>query len=217
MSPLHAQAEQALRASELVELPAVRDAWRDADWRESGTLTTDYAFFDALTGAIICSTVLGTGPHLVGSLLAALGAKIAHQFSPSSKARWASQLVFARPSQIDAFAGRLAQQKCETYKDLVDSFSSAVDRLVALHIANALIANRVPIAEGVNLDIRKWGATEKFAAQLTPYSLIPLVSAYCPQFSEFSRTFSAFVVSGLKDVSESSVRAELKDLVRSLL
>ena len=131
--------------------------------------------------------------------------------------RWEHKLVVPNIGQIDAFQNKL-KESYETYGDLVASFLYPVDRLIAIHLANALIANGQQIKDSKNLDIRNYGPTTDFANCSAFYSITPLVSVYAPRdvTKEFGCAFAGSVVYDLKCVLKADVAVELKGIVRSV-
>lgn len=117
-------------------------------------------------------------------LLAALGldpsatyaeAERSLRLQPAQLERWQRKLVMANPVTVREVQARLST--AQGYSRLVDSFSLPVDRLVAIHLANALIAHRVPPTEAP--DLAQWEPTAALANGRHPFSLTPLVTAYC--------------------------------------
>lgn len=92
---------------------------------------------------------------------------------------WEKKLTLALPETVAEFTEKLQSKKFTSYRSLVESFDGAVARLTALHLANALIWHRVSFAGAFNVNVLEWPQTASFAQGQAPYSLVPLVSAYC--------------------------------------
>lgn len=148
-------------------------------------------------------------------LLTEVGNMVASKWvSPVVAARWKHKLVLPTSEQIGAVQDRISSGP---YTQVVESFTNPVDRLVAIHVVNALIANRVRVAECKNIDIRQWGATSDFCRRKRYYSLTPLISAYCSR-SLYENYGSAFanVALCLELATHSAVSASFKKLVVDL-
>lgn len=131
---------------------------------------------------------------------------------------WRLKLVLPTVAQIDAFQARL-NGGYTSYAAVVESLQTPIDRLVASHLANAMMANGQAFAGAANVDIRKWGPTQEFANLRRFYSLVPLTSAYCPRTldKEFGSAFAACVVYDLKTVTHSSVKEALQQLLERII
>lgn len=66
------------------------------------------------------------------------------------------------------------------YRDLIQTINEPVSRLVAINVANAFLANRIPIQDACGLDITKHSATSDYCGGKRYHSLVPLWSVYCP-------------------------------------
>lgn len=131
-----------------------------------------------------------------------------------SELAWRQKLVLPTTEQIAAFQQRL-NQGFPNYQEVVNSMKSPVDRLVALHMANAMMANGQAFAGATNINVREWGPTSEFATLTRYYSLVPLTSAYCPReiHKDFGSAFASCVVYNLKTVLHSDVRSVLVGLI----
>lgn len=127
---------------------------------------------------------------------------------------WRQKLVLPTTEQINAFQQRL-NQGFDSYQAVVDSIKSPVDRLVALHLANAMMYNGQAFAGASNVNIREWGPTKELATMTRYFSLTPLTSAYCPReiHKDFGTAFASCVVYNLKTVLHSDVKNALRGLI----
>ena len=126
---------------------------------------------------------------------------------------WEQKLAIATPEQVDAFKAKLGQGY-KSYAEVVDSITTPVDRLVATHLANAMLSNGQAYAGAENVDVRQWGPTAELANMTRFYSLAPLTSAYCPRtiHENFGSAFAASVLD-LKFCRHSSVASALNQIV----
>ena len=131
---------------------------------------------------------------------------------------WEQKLALPSDEQIAAVQLRLGHG-FGTYRELVESFKTTMDRLVALHIANALNASGVSAANAREVKIREWGATAEYANSQRPHSLIPVLSAYAPRrlADSFGLAFADHVLNRLTTVREGSVREATRGLVLGIL
>ena len=127
---------------------------------------------------------------------------------------WRQKLVLPTTEQINAFQSRL-NMGFASYQELVSSLKSPLDRLVASHMANAMMFNGQAFAGTTNLDVRQWGPTKEFATLTRYHSIVPLTSAYCPReiHKDFGTAFASCVVYDLKTVLHSDVKAALRGLI----
>lgn len=127
---------------------------------------------------------------------------------------WRQKLVLPTNEQINAFQQRL-NQGFNNYQEVVDSLKSPLDRLVALHMANAMMYNGQAFAGASNVNVREWGPTKEFATLTRYYSIAPLTSAYCPRdvHKDFGTAFASCVVYDLKTVLHSDVKLALRGLL----
>jgi hypothetical protein len=72
--------------------------------------------------------------------------------------RWEKKLVLPKESQISAVQQRLQDAAIraanKTYREVVETFNTAMDRLVCLNISNALLANGVQFPSSQGIDIK---------------------------------------------------------------
>ena len=161
----------------------------------------------------------------VRQLCQAVGCALWSGLPKFGKDRWKMKLVSATEAETSQFYA--ACGAAASWKDAVSSIAQAVPRLVAIHISNALIANRVPFSQACRNEAHP--CTESLRSGAARYSLIPLLSAYAPQLinyvppdqvcmdgSDFSAFFTEYA-HGFECIGESSVRATMKRLVESVI
>ncbi len=103
---------------------------------------------------------------------------IYNKSNDSYKEIWNRKLISADKRCIDNIQRKLFSGVTD-FKSIVESYQGAVDRLTALHVCNALIANGVSTRSAASININSYGATEDFCSGKTRMSLLPLVSCYC--------------------------------------
>jgi hypothetical protein len=138
--------------------------------------------------------------------------------SDEMETHWKQKLTLPTQDQIDAFATRL-NQDFKSYADVVASLKSPVDRLVATHLANAMMANGQAFAGATNVNVRKWGPTQEFAGCRRYFSLVPLTSAYCPREidRDFGSAFASMCVYDLKTVLHTQVKDALVQIIERII
>lgn len=156
-----------------------------------------------------------SSPEAVQELLEALGELIFVTQQDWHRSVWARKLVLSDKVVGISFNEKLKAGKFSSYKSLVESFDGAVERLVALHLANALIANCVPCKDSLNVDILEWPQTEGLASGKIPFSILPLLGAYCDsqQWESFPKSFACHVL-GTVACSRVDVKIKLAEIVK---
>lgn len=136
--------------------------------------------------------------------------------------RWSQKLVLPSVKQIAAVQEKLSSPDFrsgnQTYRELVESFPRAVDRLVALNLTNALLANGMPFSSSRGVQLEQWGPTMEYATLKKYYSLIPLTSAYAPRevHADFGIAFSEMIINKMRSIRESSTAISLQALIREI-
>jgi hypothetical protein len=131
---------------------------------------------------------------------------------------WRQKLTLPTTEQIDAFQQRL-NQGFKSYTEVVESLKSPIDRLIAAHLSNAMMANGQAFAGATNINLREWGPTSEFATLRRYYSLTPLTSAYCPRCvdKDFGSAFASCVVYDLKTVLHTQVKDALREIIKRII
>lgn len=153
------------------------------------------------------------------ALLREFGKFVYAKASPELKKRWELKLVVPSKAQIDSFQSKLACRSFKSFKDLVEDYSCPCDRLVAVNISNAFLANRQPIVDAYEMDIRKYGPTCSYANSKRFHSTIPLVSAYSPRriYEDFGEAFADAVAKNLRSVRHTSVQAVIRNILEDVI
>ncbi len=159
-----------------------------------------------------------SAPMLPEVFYRAIGDWLFNNSPTTAREIWNKQLVAADPSVGAAFDAKLSSGQFSSWRALVESFDGAVNRLVALHIANALIANGMPIGDAVGLKVVDWPMTSEFATGKRPMSIIPLTSAYCDanQIASFGAAFAASITGSLS-CSRTDVKRVLKQCIDTVV
>lgn len=168
--------------------------------------------------SIVIFKNFASAPGGAEELLEVLGECALAKAGPEGEKIWNRKLVYSAGLVGSQFNEKLASGRYSTFRALTESYLGAVERLEALHIANALIANGVSVKDAQNVDVLQWPATQGLASGKEPYSLVPLVSAYCDpdHWKYFPKAFSAMVL-GTLTCGRSDVLAGLKQNINSVL
>ncbi len=131
--------------------------------------------------------------------------------------RWTFKFCLPSDGQIEAVQGKLNPQ-FKSYREMVESFKTAMDRFVALNLANALIAKGVPYAQSQNINLKQWGATQEYANRRRYHPLISLASAYASKeiYEDFGAAFADWLC-GTNGITESSVAEAVHSIVRDII
>lgn len=131
---------------------------------------------------------------------------------------WKNKLVQANLSVMDRLVIEL-KKGASNYKDVLNKFTTATDRLQVLHVINTLIDHSKKPQEAQSLDIFSYPPTEDFCSGVRAYSLTPLLSAYRGSMgldmNKYENAFSEFCCeNGNIHASETSVEYELVELFK---
>lgn len=220
-----------LQQHEFGRQPKLWHLWNQVQWQEVPRDETGRA----------ANPIPGTGPLVIAlyppllqvsteqaqyEVLKAFGNTLLAVAGKRAADVWAHKYVLPEPAQIEAVQSRLQdallRQRCRRYADLVQEYpekGSAADRLVMVHVANALIANNIPYEDSVGVDIREWGPTAEYCTLKRYHSIIPLVTHYCPSdvATDYGAAFALTVLQGKPPCADSSVQRVLHRLVASIV
>lgn len=202
----------------------VKSHWSDVEVRCVGkdwdTETARLYIEGGQKPVIFVYPVMGTftADHQAFCVIREFGDYLLSKAPEESDVQWRQKLVLPTTEQINAFQQRL-NQGFNSYQEVVDSLKSPLDRLVALHMANAMMYNGQAFAGASNVNVREWGPTKEFATLTRYFSLVPLTSAYCPReiHKDFGSAFASCVVYDLKTVLHSDVRLALRGLIDKIV
>ena len=198
----------------------VKSHWRDVEVRCIGKdwdTETARLYVEGNTKPVIYTYPVVdtfTAEYQAFVVLREFGDYLLSKASDEMEVEWRQKLILPTTEQINAFQQRL-NQGFDSYQAVVDSLKSPVDRLVALHMANAMMYNGQAFAGATNVDVRQWGPTKEFATLTRYFSIAPLTSAYCPReiHKDFGTAFASCVVYDLRTVLHSDVKQSLRGLI----
>lgn len=130
---------------------------------------------------------------------------------------WERKLTLADPQVASAFTEKLRSGKYSSFESLVESYNSAIERLIALHFANALVYHGVSFGDTEAIDVKVWPQTQGLANGTVPYSIKPLLGAYADPdvWRNFPVAFRHRVL-GTLTCSCGDVLAEFKKVIDSV-
>jgi hypothetical protein len=222
------QAGDALLTNEIGKQEHVASLWKDIDWMPSDkqSLDVDVERDNSDKPQIRLYPSLLQNPKAVRDVLREFGLLIQAKGGERAQSIWDNKLMAPDPKDVALFDTKLKdtslREKCHTFDDLLQTYPQkghTVERLIAVHLSNALLANNVSFGDSVGVDIYSWGPTSQFAAGKKYHSLVPLTSAYCP--GDIHRCFGCALASLLIDnfstVLDRSVAAGLRVIVRNVV
>lgn len=220
------KAGQSLRKHALGKLDSVAQTWSSVHWRMVnrneglGTTLNDARCMRDEPPTVALFPALDWMPEALAqySVLREFGALLLQRSGEQGRTIWAQKLGLPSQAQINSVQARLSEPKhrerIRTYRALVDTYSRALDRLVALNLCNALLANRIPYSDSHGIVLSSWGPTQEYACQRRYHTVTALMPAYCPSalLTNFGNVFAEAVLNDMGSVSESSVAQALRDL-----
>lgn len=218
-----------LKEHELGKKPKVMSLWQQVQWQEvprneEGRIAN--LIPDTSSPVIALYPALLQSESPVFEVLKAFGNLILSVAGSRAAHVWEAKLCLPTPAQIEIVRGKLQdpdiRRHCRRYEDILHTYpekGSAADRLVLIHITNALLANNIPFEDSEGVDIQSWGPTAEYCAFKRYHSLIPLVTHYCPpEVSEdYGMAFAHTVLSGHPPCWDSSVRTALAVLIKAVV
>lgn len=217
-------AGERLQASSYGKSTAVVSRWMATTWHAAAGLSLNDAKLMSGRGGTTAIRLFPALEKMVplrgqACVLREFGLSVLKSAGAKGKAIWEHRLGLPVEEQIDSFQAKLesedlrANTKC--YKQLVESYPRAVDRLVAINLANALIANHIPYADSQGVDIRNWGPTIEYTSGRRYHTIAAIAPVYTP--SElcfcFGKLFAEAVLNDMKSVSESTVAQAWRELI----
>ena len=222
------QAGSRLLANDLGKQDHVKNMWRSVQWQpfDKQVLDTEIELSLSKDPLIRLYPSLLANSKAPKAVLREFGLLVLARGGDRAESIWDKKLIAPSPEQIEMFASALKDEatraKCHSYAELIQTYPDkghSVDRLVGIHLANALLANNVSFGDSIGVDIHKWGPTAQFSAGKKYFSLVPLTSAYSP--GEIHRCFgcalAALVIDNLKSVLDLSVAAGLRTIIRNVV
>lgn len=156
------------------------------------------------------------------AVLREFGRLILRKAGSEAETRWKNKLVLPKAKQVESVQNRLQDERVraenDTYAGLVETFVTAMDRLVALNISNALLANGVRFNSSANINILEWGPTAEYSNLRKYHSIIPFTSAYAPRrvHVDYGDAFAEMIVNKMRAVKEASTALALEGLIREI-
>jgi hypothetical protein len=215
------RAYRLLQDSPLASMTHIMRRWEGVEWKEleDQRVTTDAEVARDGTDRITLypSLLQKSADAGAAAVLREFGHLLYAKADDIAKRRWTDKLCLPGDAQIDAVQRKLTPQ-FKSYRELVESFNTAMDRYVALNLVNALIANGVPYPQCQNLCLKKWGATQEYANRRRFHILIPLASAYSSKeiYEDFGAALADWVC-GTKGIGETSVAEAIHGLMKDIL
>jgi len=207
--------------------PELQPLWKVIQWQEGhGSSDDGAALTPANEPAILLYANLTKNPEAGKAVIREFGNFLIRRGGARAHSIWDSKLLVPEPAHVKQFSDKLADQElrktCHSYEEVLQSYphkGNSVPRLIAVHLANALIANNIPYADSVGVDVMSWGPTSEFANGKKYYSLVPLTSAYCPKsvHEHFGVAFAEWLVGDLACVQDTTVAYALKGIIRNIL
>lgn len=217
-------AGERLRASSYGKSTAVMSKWMTTTWHTAASESLNDAMLLPSNGdktdVRLNSTLERLAPLKAQvCVLREFALAVLKSAGTKGKAVWEHKLGLPHDEQIDSFQNKIESEELrattKSYKQLVESYPRAVDRLVALNLANALIANHIPYADSRGVKIRSWGPTIEYTSGRRYHTIAAIAPVYTPieLCFCFGKLFAEAVLNDMKSVSESSVAAAWQELI----
>ena len=207
--------------------PELRELWHTIQWQQAPGEAGDGAGLSPAAEPIIrLYANLLTNPNAGKAVLREFGKFLLRRGADRAEAIWDKKVCIPDQEHLDEFAKKLGdpelRKTCKSYEEVIQSYPQrghSVERLIAVHLANALIANNIPYRDSIGVDIKAWGPTAEFASRRKYHSLVPLTSAYCPLeiHADFGCAFADLIINDLNDVQDESVAYALKGIIRNVI
>ncbi len=208
-----------IKHSELGRLTPFVRAWNDMEWNQVGQSTGQDAAVnerDFRTINLFADLSQRAASAQQAALIREFGISLYRRYADDqTKRRWELKLTLPESAQVDEVQAKLHDPSFTTYKQMMQSCKSLMDRYVCLNLTNALLANGVKRADAFNVNLRQWGSTLAYANIRKSHSLKPYVTAYGPRdVAECpGRGLAENLVYQMGHISESSLAAAFGRLV----
>lgn len=208
-----------LKQSEIGRLSTIIRAWNDIEWNQVGQVMGQDASVntkDYKTINLFSSLARLDGQAQQAAILREFGISLYQRFGDErAKRRWELKLTLPESAQIDEVQAKLKDPQYKTYKEIMESFKSLMDRFVCLNLTNALLVNGVKRSDAFNVNLRQWGSTLEYANVRKMHSLKAFVTAYGPRdVAECpGRGLAEKLVYNMGHISESSLAAAYGRLI----
>lgn len=204
-----------------VSSPHLSRLWSEVDWvkQDDQRVTGDAEMArDGSCRISIYPSLTQKSKKLAAyTILREFGRLIFKKAPENLRRQWTYKLALPSERQVEAVQAKLTPE-FKTYREMVESFKTAMDRYVALNFSNALIAKGVPYAQSQNIKLKDWGATQEYANRRRYHVLIPLASAYSSTeiFEDFGAAMADWVC-GTNGITESSVAEAVHDIIKGIV
>ena len=213
-------AGQLLKSSALGRMSHIIADWNAINWKpveqESGT---DAQVMLSQLDTVILYPLLAKRSELYqqAALIREFGISVFNQHaSELATQTWEEKLCLPLADQIKAVQEKLKERSLVTYEAIVESFTTCMDRYVALNFCNALMRPQyIPRESSYNVNIYEWGSTLEYAACRKSHRILPFVHAYgsrqlaeCPGVA-----LAEMVCNDMKAIRESSVAQAFRQVI----
>lgn len=212
----HATAKLRLRPAGRLE--PVIELWSQVDWTDQTDqdLKGVAAQLEGDSVVLYANFLNGSDKDRLHAVLREFGKILFTKLSDDAKETWQKKLVTPTEAQIEALQAKLNVEADIDYETIISNMATPVDKLVAIHVFNALIKNNITAPNARYLDLRQAGPTSEFCNLERPYSIAPLTSAYAGDervHENFHDAFASYAVDELQVMRNQAVRKELQQLI----
>ncbi len=136
-------------------------------------------------------------------IFSAFGKRHWHRnLSQAERLQWINATVFPDVRTLEKFKDKI---KAGTdYNTLLASFTQPDERLVVIHLINALIKNHTTAAQAQHIDLDHYAPVSDFLSAEKPYTARPLLKTFRPQHENvdsYAQAFGEFCVNKGKFLS----------------
>jgi hypothetical protein len=208
-----------IKHSELGRLTPFIRAWNDMEWNQVGQSTGQDAAVnerDFRTINLFADLGQRDAAGQQAAILREFGISLYRRFADDrTKRRWELKLTLPDSAQVDDVQAKLKNPGFVTYRQMMESCKSLMDRYVCLNLTNALLVNGVKRSDAFNVNLRQWGSTLEYANIRKMHSLKPFVTAYGPRdVAECpGKALAEKLVYQMGHISESSLAAAFGRLI----
>lgn len=110
--------------------------------------------------------------------------------SSNAKLQWAKALVFPNHRVLERFLDLIRHGR--PYNDVLKRFKNPDDRLLVIHLINALVTNNVRPAQAKLLDLAHFPPTSHLVSANEAYSALPILRVHRPKHTQTNSYADAF-------------------------
>jgi hypothetical protein len=213
------EAGRLFQESDLGRLKDLTTAWNETQWQEVPHRQGLAACHEQDPAVINLFGDFAKAAHgeQLRAILAAFGESLFNRLgTPEAEKRWKKKLTLPEAAQIDQVQERLANEQYPTYRAIMESLATLMDRYVSINLTNALTENGVTRRKAINLDLRQYGCTLAYANIRALHSLVPYLSAYgCPRsvYDSAGHALAEKLVDTMGHITESSLSQAFERLI----